>query len=99
MRWPYVPALPWCGPAASRRRFEGETSPSLRAVSILPFGVEEARTGGEITRFLAGKGLSSGPYDILIVAQALVAGATLVTHNTRHFDQIPLLRLEDWASE
>jgi tRNA(fMet)-specific endonuclease VapC len=37
--------------------------------------------------------------DILIAAQALVAGATLVTHNTRHFDQIPLLRLEDWAAE
>ncbi len=87
------------GPRLAEGSWKARIEPFLRAVPILPFGAEEARTGGEITRFLAGEGLSSGPYDILIAAQALVAGATLVTHNTRHFDRIPLLRLEDWAAE
>lgn len=87
------------GPRVAEGSWKTRIEPFLSAVSILPFGADEARTGGEITRFLAGKGLASGPYDILIAAQALVAGATLVTHNTRHFDQIPLLRVEDWAAE
>ncbi len=54
---------------------------------------------GEITRYLTEQGLSSGPYDILIAAQALVSGSTLVTHNTRHFENIPLLKLADWVEK
>jgi predicted nucleic acid-binding protein len=34
--------------------------------------------------------------DLLIAATALVYDLTLVTHNTRHFQGIPDLRLEDW---
>lgn len=87
------------GPRVAKDSWRARIDPFLRAVSILPFGVDEARKGGEITRFLADSGVPSGPYDILIAAQALVAGAALVTHNTRHFEQIPLLRLEDWAGQ
>lgn len=87
------------GPRVADDSWKARIGPFLRAVPVLPFGVEEAHKGGEITRFLAGKGLASGPYDILIAAQALVADATLVTHNTRHFAQIPLLRIVDWAGD
>ena len=87
------------GPQVSPDSWRARIDPFVQAVPVLPFGQQEARKGGEITRYLAEKGLPSGPYDILIAAQALVAGVTLVTHNTRHFEQIPALRLVDWALE
>ena len=34
--------------------------------------------------------------DLFIAATALVHGLTLVTHNARHFQNVPDLTLEDW---
>ena len=87
------------GPRVARDSWKARIDEFLRAIPVIPFGLEEARKGGEITRYLSEQGAPSGPDDILIAAQAIVSGFTLVTHNTRHFDHIPLLRLEDWARE
>ena len=35
--------------------------------------------------------------DLLIAAQCVSNGYTLVTHNTRHFEGVKDLRLEDWV--
>ena len=40
-----------------------------------------------------------GEIDTQIAAHALAESLTLVTHNTRHFDQVPGLKLDDWMSE
>ena len=40
-----------------------------------------------------------GEIDTQIAAHALAEDLTLVTHNTRHFDQVPGLKLADWMSE
>ena len=37
-----------------------------------------------------------GPYDLMLAAQALRRGAVLVTHNTREFERVAGLLLEDW---
>jgi tRNA(fMet)-specific endonuclease VapC len=37
-------------------------------------------------------------FDILIGATAIVHGLTLVTNNTRHFENISGLALEDWST-
>ena len=37
--------------------------------------------------------------DTLIAAHAIVASLTLVTHNSRHFERITGLKLEDWMVE
>jgi tRNA(fMet)-specific endonuclease VapC len=34
--------------------------------------------------------------DLLLAATAIAHNLTLVTHNTRDFEKIPGLRLEDW---
>jgi predicted nucleic acid-binding protein len=34
--------------------------------------------------------------DLFIAATALVHDLTLVTHNTRHFQNVPDLAVEDW---
>ena len=44
-------------------------------------------------------GTPIGELDIQIAAHALAEGLTLVTHNTRHFDQVPGLQIEDWMAE
>lgn len=37
-----------------------------------------------------------GPYDLMLAAQALRLGATIVTNNTAEFQRVPGLALEDW---
>lgn len=42
------------------------------------------------------KGESVDDFDLLIAATALTEGYILVTHNSRHFDRIEGLRIQDW---
>jgi tRNA(fMet)-specific endonuclease VapC len=61
------------------------------------FDVDDAREAGKIRAFLEARGEPIGPYDTLIAAQASRRGATLVTLNTREFERVPGLGVEDWA--
>ena len=42
------------------------------------------------------KGCRLDNYDLLIAATAITSNMTLVTHNIRHFERIPGLKLIDW---
>jgi tRNA(fMet)-specific endonuclease VapC len=53
---------------------------------------------GEIAARLQQTGQPIGVMDTLIAAHALVTDLILVTHNTRHFERIPGLKLEDWTT-
>jgi tRNA(fMet)-specific endonuclease VapC len=44
-------------------------------------------------------GASIGPYDLMIAAQALRAGATLVTANVSEFARVTGLPWDDWTVE
>jgi tRNA(fMet)-specific endonuclease VapC len=68
----------------------------IDAVTVLPFGIQEARIAGRTRAELEQKGTPIGRYDILIAATALARGATLVTHNTREFNRVAGLQLQDW---
>lgn len=68
---------------------------SLR-FSVIEFDKEDARSAGEIRAFLASKGATIGPFDVLIAGQALSRDLVLVTRNTREFGRIPNLKIEDW---
>ena len=57
---------------------------------------EIAEIAGKIRAELEKKGMSIGPYDLLIGASALARGYTLVTHNTKEFSRIDSLLIEDW---
>ncbi len=54
------------------------------------------RTYGEIKSQLETKGMRIDEFDLLIGATAIENSMTLVTHNTKHFQRIPNLELEDW---
>lgn len=66
---------------------------------ILPFAQDDADCAARIRTDLARKGLSIGPFDLLIAAQAMVRDVVLVTNNTREFSRIPGLRLADWLTD
>jgi len=81
------------------------TSPRKRAiqlkemtslVNIISFGQTEAKCAASIRIKLEKQGNPIGPYDILIAASALANNSTLVTHNTREFERVSGLKIDDW---
>ncbi|MGL4512401.1 MAG: type II toxin-antitoxin system VapC family toxin [Lacipirellulaceae bacterium] len=70
----------------------------LRDVRVVPFGTAEAKAFGVLRAQLRAAGLTVNPFDLLIASTAIAGDMTLVTHNTKHFDRIPGLRLEDWLT-
>ena len=60
------------------------------------FDDDAARKYGEIRSDLARKGTPIGPNDLMIAAIASVHEAVLVTHNTREFERVTGLTVEDW---
>jgi len=65
-------------------------------VRILPFDKQEAKTSALIRAQLESKGTPIGPYDLLIAGTALSFQGILVTHNTKEFQRVQGLNLEDW---
>ncbi len=88
------------GIANSARQTENQRKLELflqTPVVILPFEQDDALEAGLIRADLRRKGTPIGPYDLLIAAQARRRGATLVTANTREFERVPGLMLQDWS--
>lgn len=91
----------WYGVDRSERR--RENTERLRVflsadISHLPFGEEDAAIAGDLRATLERAGTPIGPYDLLIAAQALRTGATLVTANVSEFRRVPDLRWQDWTA-
>jgi tRNA(fMet)-specific endonuclease VapC len=88
------------GAEKSHRRAE-----NLRAVdqfaahlAVLAFSPQAAAHYAQIRADLERQGLVAGPYDMLIGAHARSEGLTIVTNNTREFERMPGLRVENWVS-
>jgi len=78
----------------ARRRFQLEQL--LALVDVLPFGAPEATVTARIRAQLETAGTPIDALDTLIAGTALRHGATLVTHNTKEFERIDGLAVEDW---
>jgi tRNA(fMet)-specific endonuclease VapC len=68
----------------------------LAAMEVLPLESPVDAIYGELRSRLERAGESIGANDLLIAAQALALGHTLVTDNEREFSQIGDLRCENW---
>ena len=75
------------------RSYEAEVFPRL---TILAFDLESARVFGQTKARLESRGLTRFERDLQIAAIALAHNLTLVTGNTRHYNAIPGLRVENW---
>lgn len=64
----------------------------------LPFDDHAADSYSHIRAELERRGTPIGGNDLMIAAIARSRGLVLVTHNTREFDRIPDLTVEDWLA-
>ena len=84
------------GASKSARQEENHARIDALRFEVIPFDAEDARQAGEIRAALARAGTPIGGYDLLIAGQALARDLIVVTHNTREFDRVAGLRVEDW---
>jgi tRNA(fMet)-specific endonuclease VapC len=71
----------------------------LSAIEILSLESPADREYARLRQYLASKGTLIGPNDMLIAAQALSEGLTVVTANTGEFARVPGLGVENWLTE
>lgn len=81
-------------PERNRRAVDG----LLSLVPSLPFDDRAAAHAGRIRAVLAAAGTPIGPYDALLAGHARSLGMVMVTANSREFDRVPGLEVEDWLA-
>ncbi|MGJ3502191.1 tRNA(fMet)-specific endonuclease VapC (plasmid) [Piscirickettsia salmonis] len=70
----------------------------VNKLEVLPYEEKAAKYYGDLRTNLQRKGTVIGGNDMIIAAHALSEKAVLVTHNTKEFQRVEHLELEDWAS-
>jgi tRNA(fMet)-specific endonuclease VapC len=68
----------------------------LSIIDIKQFDEKSAKEYGIVKKDLKDRKCLIGPFDMLIGAHAKSLGMILVTNNTREFERIGELRIEDW---
>jgi tRNA(fMet)-specific endonuclease VapC len=69
----------------------------VSAFDILPFDDSDAEVFGIIRADLEKRGKVIGSYDMQIAAQAIRNDLILVTNNTKEFERINELKLDNWV--
>ena len=69
-----------------------------RVDAVLPWDKAAVEATATIKRYLAEGGTPIGANDAAIAGNAIAAGCALVTNNTREFERVPDLRIEDWSA-
>ncbi len=70
----------------------------LQIVEVVDFDDASADAYSRIRLSLRRMGRPTGDMDLLIASVALANNAILITHNTKHFENIEGLTLEDWLA-
>ena len=69
----------------------------LSGIGVVPFDAAAALAYGSIRAELTKKGNLIGANDMLIAAHARALDLTLVTNNTREFNRVEGLKIENWV--
>ena len=80
-------------------RLSTQVEAVLGAIDTLPFDSPADEIYGSIRTRLESTGTPIGGNDLLIAAQALALGHTLVTDNDKEFSRIEGLRVENWLRD
>lgn len=78
-------------------KFSVQLEKWLSLQQILPWPDKATLVYGRIRADLEKQGTSIGNMDLLIAAHALAEDAVLVTNNTREFQRVAGLKLENWV--
>jgi tRNA(fMet)-specific endonuclease VapC len=86
------------GAEKSTRRLENlEAVTHFQArIEVLPYSPRAAAYFGQIRAQLERIGRPCGSYDMLIAAHARSESLTIVTNNTREFERVPGVTVENW---
>ncbi|MBF0231561.1 MAG: type II toxin-antitoxin system VapC family toxin [Desulfamplus sp.] len=80
-----------------RKRSEDALTKFLQPLDLIDLDRSSAIEAANIRAQLEKKGMPIAPYDLLIAGLARSQSMTLVTNNTREFERIADLRLENWV--
>ena len=80
-----------------RRQNQTRLDDFLVPFDVLAYDGKAASVYGKLRFALEQKGQPIGPLDLLIAAQAFAHRLTLVTNNTKEFERIDGLAIENWA--
>ena len=96
-----VAAELWFGVAHSQRKKQNKAALKdfLEYVTLLDWPGEASALYGRIRAYLQKLGTPIGAMDLLIAAHVLFLDTVLVTNNTREFERVPDLKLENWLLE
>jgi len=81
---------------ARAKKIQSVTDTILSMIHTLPYESEDAITTTNIRSYLKTAGTPIGAYDVMIGGVALSRDLIMVTSNTKEFDRITGLVLEDW---
>lgn len=65
--------------------------------TVLPLTEDAVNIAGDIYAELSQQGIPLDDIDMLIAGIAVAHGLILVTHNTKHFEKIHQLQIDDWS--
>lgn len=68
-----------------------------RRVPVQPMAIDSAEIYADIRSFLEKGGVTIGGNDLWIAAHALALDLILVTNNTREFNRVPGLKIDNWV--
>lgn len=80
-----------------RQRSEDALAKFLLPLNLLDLDRPSAIEAAIIRAQLEKKGIPMGPYDLLIAGLARSRDMTLVTNNTKEFERVANLHLENWV--
>ena len=81
-----------------RQRSEDALAKFLLPLNIIDLDYSSAVEAAAIRVQLEKQGMPIGPYDLLIAGLARSQGMTLVTNNTKEFERVIGLHLENWIN-
>ena len=87
------------GKSSNRTKMDSYVLNLCRRYAVLDFDRAASLQAGIIRALLHTRGTPIGPYDVQIAGIALAKNLTVVTRNTREFQRVPSLRVENWYDQ
>lgn len=87
------------GKSNSRIKMDSYVLSLCKRYAVLEFDRSASLQAGAIRALLHTRGTPIGPYDVQIAGIALSHNLIVVTRNTREFERVPGLRVENWYGQ
>ena len=87
------------GKSNNRIKMDGYVLSLCKRYAMLEFDRAASLQAGAIRALLHTRGTPIGPYDVQIAGIALSHNLIVVTRNTREFERVPGLRVENWYGQ